>query len=270
MKQEDFITAEVLKEQMRTRILGQNIHYVEEIDSTNVEVKRQAANGADHGLLVIAEQQTMGKGRRGRSWNSPKGTGIWMSLLLKPGQLRPENASMLTLVTALSVADAIREVTGLEAWIKWPNDIVVNGKKVCGILTEMSSEANRIHYIVIGIGINVNTKEFPEEISEIATSLLIEKGTAASRSLLAAKVMEQLEANYELFLQSGDLAYLLKPYNEKLINCNKQVKVVGSNEEITGTAKGINEKGELLVQIEDRLLEVCSGEVSVRGLYGYV
>ncbi len=261
-----------LKHQMKTKVFGQYICYKEMIDSTNTEAKRLANLGEPHGLLVIAEQQTMGKGRQGRSWSSEKGSGIFMSLLLKPNFL-PEKASMLTLITALAVVDTIREETNLEAWIKWPNDIVVNGKKVCGILTEMSAEANQIHYVIIGIGINVNNEKFPEEIKEIATSLRIETREKLKRSPFVAKILEKLEQYYEMFLQIGDLEFCLQQYNKKLINQNKEVKIVDtndSNEPFTGIAKGINAKGELLVQTKKELVKIRSGEVSVRGLYGYV
>lgn len=279
------MTEDLIQKHLATKVFGQKIYYKEEIDSTNTEAKRQAVEGAGHGLLVIAEQQTLGKGRRGRNWNSPKGTGIWMSLLLKP-EISADKASMLTLVTALSAADAIFEMTGLEASIKWPNDIVINGKKVCGILTEMSADNNGIRYVIVGIGINVNTEEFPEEIKETATSLLIEKrketeklGKPASREqmslnreALVALVLKKLECYYEQFLVNEDLNFLLEDYNKKLVNYNRQVMVLGSDGqiELSGIAKGINKEGELLVETEDGLVEVRSGEVSVRGLYGYV
>ncbi len=274
------------------KVFGKKIYYKEEIDSTNTEAKRQAAEEGNHGLVVIAEQQTMGRGRRGRSWSSPKGTGIWMSLLLKP-ELEPEKASMLTIVAALSVADAITEVTGLEAFIKWPNDIVVGGKKVCGILTEMSADVSGIRYVVVGIGINVNTREFPEEIKEIATSLFLEKCSAQmkqkevvhseshkqldeteliDRELLMTTVLDKLEEYYNQFMQSGDLEFILEDYNKKLANRDKQVRIIAGGDERSqeGIARGINKEGELLVETEEGLLEVRSGEVSVRGLYGYV
>ena len=263
------MTKEQLECQIKTKVFGQHICYKEEIDSTNTEAKRLAQLGEPHGLLVIADKQTMGKGRQGRSWSSEKGSGIFMSLLLKP-HFKPEKASMLTLITALAVTAAIREETSLEAFIKWPNDIVVNGKKVCGILTEMSAEENQIHYVIIGIGINVNTEQFPEEIKDIATSLFLEKGIKLERSRFVSNVLAKLEQYYEVFLKTNNLEFLLEQYNEKLINKDKQVKIIDSKEEFTGIAKGINEKGELLVKTEQELVKIRSGEVSVRGLYGYV
>lgn len=272
-------------------MFGQRIYYKEEMTSTNTEAKRLAVGEAFHGLLVLADQQTMGRGRQGRSWSSPKGTGIFMSLLLKP-ELAPEKAAMLTPLAALSVAVAIEKVTGLPALIKWPNDIVIGSRKVCGILTEMSTDTNQICYIVLGIGINVNTTEFPPEIRQTATSLLLEKYFAAQkkskcqkkgtedlpenfkidRKALLDAVLNELEKYYEEFLLQGDLAFLQEAYNEKLVNRNRQVRVIDGTEknEITGTAGGMNEKGELLIQTENGLVTIRSGEVSVRGLYGYV
>ncbi len=267
------MTKASIQEELKTKVFGQKLLYKEEIDSTNTEAKRQALQADTHGLLVIAEEQSAGRGRRGRSWDSQKGTGIFMSLLLKPEEyLAPDKASMLTLITALATAEAIEEITGLKAGIKWPNDIVVNNKKVCGILTEMSADNDGIRYVVIGIGINVNTREFPEEIKHTATSLLLEKSDRIDRSLLVAAVLEKLEFYYEQFLECQSLHFLLEHYNEKLVNFGRQVKVLGSDgqEELTGIAKGINKEGELLVEMEGRLIEVRSGEVSVRGLYGYV
>ena len=267
------ITENFIRQQLKTKVFGRRILYKEEIDSTNTEAKRQAFE-ENHGLLVIAEKQTLGKGRRGRSWDSPKGTGIWMSLLLQPKKVPSYKASMLTLITALSVVEAIFEVTGLKALIKWPNDIVVNGRKVCGILTEMSADNDGIRHIIIGIGINVNTEEFPDEIREMATSLFLEqkKAELINRAVLVAAVLKKLEAYYEQFLAEEELGFLLEAYNKNLINLDRQVKVLGCDgrEECQGTARGINKKGELLVETEEGLISVRSGEVSVRGLYGYV
>lgn len=266
----DIITKEELESEMTGKKFGHQVFYEEELDSTNVQAKRLAEQGlADHGCLVTTEKQTSGKGRRGRSWSSPKGSGIWMSLVLKP-DISPYNASMLTLVTALAVNRAVREETDLESYIKWPNDIVINGKKLCGILTEMSSEPDYIHYVVIGIGINVNTKYFSEEISKKATSLFMESNKTYRRSLIIKKILEYLEFYYEQFLLNQDMRPLMTEYNQMLINIENKVVVQEKQTLFEGIAKGINEKGELLVQTKKGLRTVMSGEVSVRGIYGYV
>ena len=181
------------------------------------------------------------------------------------------DASMLTLVAALAVADGIREVCDLEAKIKWPNDIVVNGKKVCGILTEMSTELECINYIVTGIGINVANHEFPEEIRDVATSLYLETGKEVRRSQLIAAIMRAYEGYYDKFMENQNMKSLMDVYNSRLANCGTQVRVLSPGNEYTGMALGIDEMGELLVRTEDgKVCKVISGEVSVRGIYGYV
>ena len=169
----DVITAEEISSRLHTNWMAENCIYLESVDSTNNYAKRIAEDGTPSGTLVVADEQTGGKGRRGRSWSTPKGSNIAMTLLLRP-RFRPEHASRMTLLAAMAVTCGIRRVTGLDAGIKWPNDVVVNGHKVCGILTEMNTEVDYINYVVIGIGINVNQKEFPEEIREIAGSLCLE------------------------------------------------------------------------------------------------
>lgn len=176
-----------------------------------------------------------------------------------------------TLVAALAVADGIREVCDLEAKIKWPNDIVVNGKKVCGILTEMSTELECINYIVTGIGINVANHEFPEEIRDVATSLYLETGKEVRRSQLIAAIMRAYEGYYDKFMENQNMKSLMDVYNSRLANCGTQVRVLSPGNEYTGMALGIDEMGELLVRTEDgKVCKVISGEVSVRGIYGYV
>lgn len=271
----DLVTKEAVESRVKTQILGKKVHYKEEMDSTNTEAKRIADEEDSHGTLVLTEIQNSGKGRRGRHWISQKETGIWMSLILKP-RISPQNSSMLTLIAALAVSGGIRKVTGLEAMIKWPNDIVVNGKKVCGILTEMSSEVDYINYIIVGMGVNVNIEEFPEDIKEIATSLYLEgkkkepEFHKLNRSQLIEAIMESFEVYYESFLETESMKNLIEEYNSILINIGKTVKVSGAGEEICGIARGINEKGEILIETEGRVWNIMSGEVSVRGLYGYV
>ncbi len=249
---------------------GKSTEYYDTIDSTNIRARRLAEEGAQSGTLVVADCQMAGRGRRGKEWVSPSGKNVFMSLILRPDIL-PGSASMLTLVAALAVHDGIKRETGLETSIKWPNDIVSNGRKVCGILTEMSAELEGIHYVVTGIGINVNMEEFPKEVRPVATSLLLETGSKVRRSPLIASILESFEAYYEQFMVQGDLSGLKSVYNQYMVNAGREVKILESSGDYTGKALGINEKGELLVEMQSgEVKHVISGEVSVRGLYGYV
>ena len=182
----------------------------------------------------------------------------------------PDRASMLTLIAALAVSKAISEKTGQEAEIKWPNDIVMNGKKVCGILTEMSAQLDYINHVVIGIGINVQNESFPKEIEQVATSILMETGQHVNRAELIEAVLEQFERYYEIFLETEDLSGLVKEYNAHLINMQKQVRVLDPKEPYEAKAMGITPHGELIVDTWEGRKLVSSGEVSVRGVYGYV
>lgn len=266
----ELITAPELMSRANTQWAGQRVFYQSETESTNEDAKEWAEEGREHGFLVVADQQTGGKGRRGRGWSSPSGTSISMSLLLRP-EFAPNQASMLTLVMALAVAEVIHNLTELEVKIKWPNDVIIGGKKVCGILTEMNAEMDYIHYVVVGVGINVNTKEFPEEIKSIATSLLLEKGEAVNRSDLILGIMDLFEFYYGEFVKAGDFSIFVDLYDKYLVNKDAQVKVLDPKGEYVGTATGVNDYGELIVQREDgQFTRVSSGEVSVRGIYGYV
>lgn len=270
----DIVTKEEIESEINTACFGKKVFYIEETDSTNIHAKRLAEKEVLHGLLVLTEVQTQGKGRRGKSWVSPKGSGIWMSIILKP-DISPYHASMLTLIAALAVNQAIREKTNLTSYIKWPNDIVVNGKKVCGILTEMSSETDLIHYVIIGMGINVNTEkitseEKSEDLDKKATSLYLESGKKIKRSLLVQSIMEYLEIYYDKFLETQDLSLVIEDYNQMLVNIEKKVVVQEKQSTLEGIAKGINKNGELLIQTKSGIKTILSGEVSVRGIYGYV
>lgn len=266
----DLLSKYELESRMATTWLGKEIVYKETTDSTNADVRRMAENGADNGLLVVADAQTAGKGRRGRQWESEKGTNLYFSILLKP-DIAPDKASMITLIAAYSVAKVIAKNTGLDAKIKWPNDIVVGRKKVCGILTEMSMERDYIHHIVVGIGINVNEEAFPEEIKEMATSLKKEGGRVVSRANLLSDILTQFEKDYEAFLEAENLNPFIEEYNKMLVNKGALVKVLDPKGEFSGIAGGINEEGMLIVFKENGLIEkVYAGEVSVRGMYGYV
>ena len=252
-----------------TEWAGCEIYYFDSIDSTNTKAKELAEEGHPSGTLVVADRQTAGKGRRGRSWESPTGIGIFMTLMLKP-EINPNNASMLTLVAAMATTRAIRRVTGVPAMIKWPNDIVMNGKKVCGILTEMSAQFDYINHIVIGIGINVHNEDFPEEIAKTASSLYLESGQHIHRASLIETFLEEFEDVYAEYLKTEDMEGLQKEYDAMLVNRGRQVRVLDPKEPFEGKAMGITKKGELIVDTWESRKLVSSGEVSVRGIYGYV
>lgn len=266
----DLMTEAEIKSLMHTEWVAKEVLYFDTIDSTNTKAQELAEKGYQSGTLVVADKQESGKGRRGRSWVSPSGTGIFMTLMIKP-DINPNNASMLTLVAALAVAKAITSVTGEEALIKWPNDIVINGKKVCGILTEMNAQFDYINHIVVGIGINVHNESFPEEISQMASSLMIEAGGKRfHRAQIIAETMSYFEQYYDTFLKTQDLSALVREYDELLVNRNKSVRVLDPKEPFDGKAMGITPKGELIVDTWESRKLVSSGEVSVRGIYGYV
>lgn len=242
----------------------------EETDSTNVRAAALSEEGAPHGTVVTAEMQSAGKGRRGRGWISPKGENLYFSILLRP-EILPENAPMLTLVMALSVAEAIRRYTGEEACIKWPNDIVVNRKKVCGILTEMKVADGRAVHVITGVGVNLNMKEIPEEICQTAASLNIEGKESSEKEKLLEAILACYEKNYASFLKTGDLSELREEYEKILVNKGKDVRVLEPGNAYEARALGINEKGELLVEKTDGTkARIFAGEVSVRGIYDYV
>ncbi|MCD8037656.1 MAG: biotin--[acetyl-CoA-carboxylase] ligase [Lachnospiraceae bacterium] len=256
---------------MDTKQIARKLVFHKETGSTNLDAKALAEKGAEPGTLVVADMQTAGRGRRGRSWDGASGKNIYMSLVLRP-DCPPDKASALTLVMALSVAEAVKELSpDVSCMIKWPNDIVINGKKACGILTEMSAEPDCIHYVVIGVGINVNQTEFPNKISDTATSLFLEYGREIDRSRLVAAIMKRFEECYCLFKERYLLTPLLDRYNSMLVNMDRQVRVLDPKGEYEGIAKGANEKGELIVERADSGETVCvyAGEVSVRGVYGY-
>lgn len=252
-----------------TEWAGCEIYYFGSIDSTNTKAKELAEEGHPSGTLVVADRQTAGKGRRGRSWESPSGIGIFMTLMLKP-EINPNHASMLTLVAAMATTRAIRRVTGVPAMIKWPNDIVMNGKKVCGILTEMSAQFDYINHIVIGIGINVHNEDFPEEIAQTASSIYLESGQHIHRASLIEAFLEEFEDVYVEYLKTEDMEGLMKEYDAMLVNRGRQVRVLDPKEPFEGKAMGITKKGELIVDTWESRKLVSSGEVSVRGIYGYV
>ena len=270
LKYPNIITAEEIMSQMETNVMAREVVFYPEVDSTNTWAKKIAEKDDSHGKLIVSERQNMGRGRRGREWDSPKGNGIWMSLILRP-KMNPSNASMLTLIAALAVANGINQETDLKAKIKWPNDLVINGKKVCGILTEMSSELDYINHIVVGIGINANITKFSGELQNMATSISIQCGHDINRASLISKVMKEFEQYYEIFLKTESLVDIVKEYNENLVHLNQKVQVLTPNGSVEVLALGIDEKGRLLVRNHSNETKaLMSGEISIRGINGYV
>ena len=270
---EEIVTGSIYNEttiadQIHTKWAGKTVHFAKETDSTNLWIKRLAKEGAPEGTLALAEFQSAGRGRLGRSWEVPEGTSVMMSILLRP-KFEPQYAPMLTLVMGMAVAKAVKKL-GFDVSIKWPNDVVVSHKKICGILTEMGVRDGKIDYAVIGVGINVNIKEFPEEMADKATSLYLESGKEFDRSQIPGLVMEAFEEYYEKFAATCDLSGLKEEYESILANYNQPVRVL-AKEPYEGVARGITDGGELLVEKTDgTIVAVSAGEVSVRGLYSYV
>ena len=227
---------ETIEQNIHTKWAGKTVHFAKEMDSTNLWIKRLAKEGAPQGTLALAEYQSAGRGRLGRSWEVPEGTSVMMSILLRP-EFEPQYAPMLTLVMGMAVAKAVKDL-GFDVSIKWPNDVVVSRKKICGILTEMGVREGKIDYAVIGVGININIREFPEEMADKATSLYLESGREFDRSQIPGLVMAAFEGYYEKFAATCDLSGLKEEYESILANYNQPVRVL-AKEPYEGIARGI-------------------------------
>lgn len=287
---EDILSESEIASRLTTAWAGRKLYYREETGSTNNDAKRCGEEGDPHGTVVTTDVQNAGKGRRGRAWQTIPGTALSFSILLRPS-FPAERASMITLVMALAVAEAVEAAlqesgqgsiesgtenpAGLEVTIKWPNDILINRKKVCGMLTEMTMtpELDEIQYVVVGVGINVNNEspqEFEEEIRQKATSLRIETGRRLNRAALLQDVLCRFEKQYETFLATLDMSRLQETYQARLQGLGNEVRVLDPAGEYTGISRGINDRGELIVERKNgERTAVYAGEVSVRGLYGY-
>ena len=249
---------------------NKKIIYYEQLDSTNTRLIDLASHGAEHGTVVVAKEQTAGKGRRGRLWESKDEGNIYMSMLVRP-DIPVSHAPMLTLVMAYSVALVLKKQGFDRVKIKWPNDLILSNKKVCGILTEMFLKENQVDYVVIGVGVNVNASKFSHELEDKATSLYLESGETKDIRPIIEDIADVFAEQYEKFLHVGDLSFLQTEYNQMLINQDREVVIVEKEQEYRAQALGINEKGELLVQtVNGNTQAIYAGEVSVRGVYGYV
>ncbi len=275
----DVLNEQELVSRFRTKWAGHPVIYTRQTGSTNDDIMKLSDNGFPEGTLAIAQEQTRGKGRRGRIWDSPQGVNIYMSILLRP-KLRPDLAPQATLVMALAIYEALQAMekpAGVRFGIKWPNDIVVSVdggayKKCVGILTEMRMEEMEIRDVTIGTGININQETFPEELKGTATSLKLALGHTVNRAQLTADIWKYFEREYDNFAQHESLEGLQAAYEEGLVNRGRVVRVLDPKGEYTGTAQGITKTGELIVVPDgsDTPVYVGNGEISVRGVMGYV
>ncbi|WP_429648813.1 biotin--[acetyl-CoA-carboxylase] ligase [Aeribacillus pallidus] len=245
----DKVTENEIQFGLQTKRLGQTIYYEESVESTQQIAHRLSYEGYPEGTLVISEEQVAGRGRMTRSWYSPKYTGIWMSLILRPN-LPPQKAPQFTLIAAVAISQAIEEISGIEAEIKWPNDILIRGKKVTGILTELQADADKIHSIIIGMGVNVNqsSTDFAADIKPIATSIAIEAKKKIPRAQLVRRILEKLEIYYDLYMEEGFRPIKLM-WESRAVSIGKNIIARTINGTIEGKALGITDEG--ILQLED-------------------
>lgn len=247
--------------------------YYESVDSTNDRIKARVHEGEASGLVISAGQQTAGKGRIGRKWESPSHDSIATSLLIEPEEISIEAISTITVVAAMAVRDALYRLYGLSGLIKWPNDIVFDGKKICGILTEMELKDGKVWYVVVGIGVNVHNKDFPEEIAYKATSVDLELGKTTGgqghREELTKEIWNSFKKYYNIFIETQDMTGLKEEYEKFLANRGNRVRIEAQDDSYEATAVGITDRGELIVEVDNEERVIRTGEVSVRGIYGY-
>lgn len=245
---------------LATRELGRTLHHYETLESTNAKAFELAHEGGFHGEVIVTEHQTQGKGRRGRSWSSPAGKSLAMSVILRP-EIAPARAPELTLVAAVALAQTLRD-SGVEASIKWPNDVQLSGKKVAGILTELSADVERVHFIVLGIGVNLNTEaaDFPPEVAELATSVAAERKTPMHRALFTAALLGKLEEWVDRWTEEG-FEPVRAAWKSLASTLGQEVLVKADQRELRGVAEDIDESGALLLRVGDRVERVLSGDV---------
>lgn len=253
----DVLAPAEIKAGLKTSMMGKNIHYFKETESTNI-LARDMAGSVDEGTVVIAESQTGGRGRMGRKWISPEG-GIWLSVVLKP-RMQPLHAPRITLLAGVAVAKTIRNI-GLPAKIKWPNDVLINGKKVCGILTEIGAEMDSIQYVVVGVGIdaNVDTETFPEEFRDSSTSLKNELGHDINRVEFVQRLLSEFESLYMKFQKEG-FSSILEEWRNMSATIGEWVKITTQSRIIYGEAVGVDSDGALILETgEGRLEKIVAG-----------
>ncbi|EJO5347573.1 biotin--[acetyl-CoA-carboxylase] ligase [Clostridium botulinum] len=266
----DILTFGEIINLLNTKSIGKNIIHFDSTNSTNDKAKELAYNES-HGTIIISEDQAIGKGRLGRNWCSSKFNGIYMSIILKP-DINTMDVPKITQIAAAAVVTTLLN-NNIKAYIKWPNDIIVNNKKVCGILTEMSGEINKVNYVIVGIGVNVNSdkKDFKEDLLSKATSLKIETSKEYKRNILVADILNNFEKLYTELIKYNNIDTSIEICKENSILIGKNIRIVNRNREDFGKAIGLNSNGELLVKFENgEIKPLISGEISVRGIDGYI
>jgi BirA family transcriptional regulator, biotin operon repressor / biotin---[acetyl-CoA-carboxylase] ligase len=259
----DLLLPDILGPLLKGTIFGSHIHHYFRIGSTNVTAMQAGSDGEPEGAVFLAEEQTAGRGRAGHSWESAQSVGIYCSVVLRP-VLSPADALLLSLIAGIAVAEAVEQATGLHPDLRWPNDALLGERKFCGILTEMNSEPTRVHYVVVGIGINVNQASFAGELEPIATSLRMESGRTWSRVELAAALLKSLDSEYRKLIQGGPTARssILRRFEERSSYArSRQVHVEASGGGYEGVTEGLDERGFLLVRTESGVRTVLSGDV---------
>lgn len=248
-------------------VFGFNIYSFDRVDSTNTVAQKYAARGEGEGTLIIADRQTAGRGRLGRSWHSPPGTGVYMSLILKP-EIAPAAAPGLSLIAAVSVAEAVRSLTKVKASIKWPNDVLYGSRKLAGVLTELDTELDRVRHVIVGIGVNVNMEasDFPEELKDKATSLRILTGKPVDRVRLVQTILDVLEARYQSFCRDG-LRGQIKKIRSLSAILGKRIRFTYNRKVLEGIAEDIDGNGQLLVRLNKELFAISSGEITLAENY---
>jgi BirA family biotin operon repressor/biotin-[acetyl-CoA-carboxylase] ligase len=258
----DILTPDLLRQQLKGSMFGKRIHHFFRTDSTNRVAMELGYTNEPEGAVVIAEEQTAGRGRAGRNWHSEHATGIYATLLLRP-KISPVQAPLLTMMAGLSAHAAIQAQTGLQPDVKWPNDLMLNGKKLGGILTEMHAEPTAVRFVIVGIGINVNQEKFPAELSAIATSLRAETGRGQSRLELLARLLREFETDYNRLLRDGSGSVTERFAQVSSYAKGKKVRVTNGNETYVGVTAGLRPEGLLQIRREDgALVTVLAGDVT--------
>ena len=253
----DILIPEEITTGLDTDIIGKDVFYFKSISSTNIYAKQIADKGIKEGVVIVADIQTHGRGRKNRAWLSPFG-GLWFSVVLRP-KIHPERGMFVTMVASIAIVQAIKEITGLKPVIKWPNDILINGKKICGILTEIDFKKNTINYAIVGIGINVNN-EINDEIKKIASSISIENGSVISRTKFLKYILKYFDVNYKKLI-IDDFKTIKKLWSSYAKIIGKAVEIKDNGTTVSGIISDIDENGYLILRNKNNIHRIFNGEI---------